>query len=81
VFPSEPIGITGRDCLLVTVDGEYLTDLRGDVNADGMVNTEDVATVTESLPMLTPPVTIPDMNRDGKVDVADLIAILRIMAR
>lgn len=25
VFPSEPIGITGRDCLLVTVDGDEIS--------------------------------------------------------
>ncbi len=68
--------------LLVTVDGKYLTDLRGDVNTDGLVNTEDVARATQGIAIPeTEGITIPDMNRDGRIDIADLFAIIAIMAR
>jgi hypothetical protein len=87
--------------LLVTVDGNYLTDLRGDINTDGLVNAEDVAIATKSIPnaqsstvnaqssmvngqssmfnVQSSMFNVPDMNRDGHIDIADLLAILRII--
>ena len=74
--------IAGADIVTVTVDprlANYTAQFRvlpGDVNDDGVVNSQDLVVVRNAFTGLGPPPTIPlvflDLNGDGVIDVSRL---------
>ena len=60
-----------------------MTNIKGDVNGDGVVDVADIATVIDVMAGSVGAAPVParaDVNEDGSVDVADIATIIDIMA-
>ena len=64
-----------QQCIVLAID--YVYPIKGDVNADGLVNHADLVRLVEIVGSNGEA----DVNDDGKTDVGDITAILGILSR
>ena len=83
------VGYGNAIIVATTVDGGYAATcvvrvtVKADVNADGMVDVADIATVIDVMAgVVADPASLrdADVNSDGTIDVADIATIIDIMA-